>query len=98
MVPELPEAIGNNLTPMAGVKINLNAEICVGCGKCTDGVCFVNAIKVKNGKAVINDKKCRVCGRCAEICDNESISIYMTAYAVNRSIKRVERLVNVKSK
>ena len=46
---------------------------------------------------MINNKKCRDCGRCAEICDNESISIYMTADAVNRSIERVKRLFNVKS-
>ena len=57
MVPELPEEIGNGLTPMIGVEIYFNQELCIGCGKCVDGICFVNAIKVQNGKVEIDSKK-----------------------------------------
>ncbi len=97
MVPELPEAIGNSLTPMVGVEINFNREKCLGCGKCTDNICFVNAIKLDNKKVEIDIKKCRACGRCSEICDNKVISILITSDAVKKSVERVEKLVDVKS-
>jgi len=41
MVPELPEEIEKGLTPMIGVEINFNQELCNGCGKCATGSCFV---------------------------------------------------------
>jgi ferredoxin len=97
MSPELPDSISNGLTPMVGVEINYNSELCTGCGMCVDGSCFVNAIKLKDGKAEINYKTCRVCGRCAEICKNKAIKIIMEPDSVDRSIKRVERLVDVES-
>jgi ferredoxin len=46
---------------------------------------------------VINEKNCRVCGRCAEICENGAITVQMTSDAVVRSIDRIEHLVDVKS-
>jgi ferredoxin len=96
MAPELPEDIGKGFTSMIGVEIEYNSELCFGCGKCLDS-CFLNAIKLKDGKAKIDIKKCRSCGRCAEICKNYVIKVLMTSEAVNRSIKRVERLVDVES-
>ena len=98
MVPELPEEIGNGLTPLIGVEIYFNQELCIGCGKCVDSICFVNAIKVQNGKVEIDSKTCRACGRCVEICKNEAISILITPNAVTRSIERVDRLVDVETK
>jgi MinD superfamily P-loop ATPase len=97
MTPNLPESISNSLTPMMGVKISFNPKVCIGCGKCASGSCFVNAIVLKDGKAVINEKNCRVCGRCAEICENGAITVQMTSDAVVRSIDRIEHLVDVKS-
>jgi ferredoxin len=98
MAPDLPESINNGLTPMMGVEINFNPKICTGCGKCASGSCFVNAIKIKAGTAVINEKKCRVCGRCAETCENGAITVLMSSDAVVHSIERIENLVDVKSK
>ncbi len=97
MNPELPESISKGLTPMVGVEIHLDLELCSGCGKCTDGICFVNAIKLRDGKAEIHSKSCLICGRCAEICENQAITISMMQDAVERSIKRVEMLVDVES-
>jgi ferredoxin len=53
MNPQLPESISNGLTPMVGVEIHFDLELCTGCGKCSDGISFVNAIKLKDGKAEI---------------------------------------------
>ncbi|MBU0503063.1 MAG: 4Fe-4S binding protein [Candidatus Omnitrophota bacterium] len=46
---------------------------CNGCGACKD-ICPVNAIKIENKKAVINDD-CVGCGVCVDQCPNEAISI-----------------------
>jgi formate hydrogenlyase subunit 6/NADH:ubiquinone oxidoreductase subunit I len=45
---------------------------CIGCGRCIDE-CPVNAISMKNGKAIINMKKCIRCKRCPEICPVNAI-------------------------
>jgi ferredoxin len=42
-------------------------------------------------------ESCRICGRCAEICENQAITILMEQDSVERSIKRVEKLVDIES-
>ena len=64
MNPQLPESISNGLTPMVGVEIHFDLELCTGCGKCSDGISFVNAIKLKDGKVEICSESCRICGIC----------------------------------
>jgi ferredoxin len=97
MTPDLPENISNGLTSMMGVELDFNNNLCCGCGKCASGSCFVNAITLKDGKAVIDEKNCRVCGRCAEICRNGALTVLMTSDAIIRSIERIDKLVDVKS-
>jgi len=97
MATELPENIGKNLTPMTGVNLEFNPEICTVCGKCTEDICFVDAIHIKNGKAAEDEDKCRVCGRCAETCPKGALAVKISDDAVKRSIERVEGLVDVES-
>ncbi len=97
MAPYLPENIGRSFAPMVGVEINFKEDICIGCGRCAEGICFVEAINIRNGKAEINMKKCRSCGRCAEVCLKGAVTFEMTANAVERSIKHVEPLVDLES-
>lgn len=98
MIPELPEDIGNGFLPMIGVELNFNQELCTGCGMCALDSCFVNAIKMMEGKAEIDLDKCRKCGRCAELCENDALTISLTSDAVNSSIERVEKLVDVRNR
>ena len=93
----LPENISKGLTSIIGVEISFNSDLWCGCCRCTSDICFVNAISLKDEKAVIDKKDCRICGRCAEICDNNAITVLMNSNAVDCSIERIEKLVDVKS-
>ena len=94
MTPELPENLGRSISPMVGVEIKFNEDICKGCGKCAN-VCFIDAITFLDGKVQIDMKRCRGCGRCAEICSKDAFTIKIANDAVKHSIKRVEPLVDV---
>jgi ferredoxin len=95
MAPDLPEKLGNSIHPMEGVVLDFEEEYCTGCGNCTQGSCFVDALTMVDGKMVINRTKCRVCGRCTEVCSAGALSIKMGEDAVGRSVERVETLVDV---
>jgi ferredoxin len=95
MAPELPENLRKGFTPMIGVEITFNEDLCIGCGNCTNNICFVEAISIENKKPKIDIEKCRSCGRCVETCSNSAITIKIEDDAIERSIKRVEPLVNV---
>ena len=97
MVPELPNNIGRSLTPMEGVELDYNPENCTLCGSCAAGTCFVDAIEITERGVEIDTEKCRKCGRCVNICNNNSLSILMHSEAVKSSIERVEKLVDVES-
>jgi ferredoxin len=96
VLPYLPTEIGGMFTKMPGVTVIVDAQQCNGCGTCTHGVCFTDAIQVYNKKAVIN-QECRGCGRCAEACPQKAISLSINDPAfIERSIAHVSHAVNVK--
>ncbi|MGB9936823.1 MAG: 4Fe-4S binding protein [Methanobacterium sp.] len=97
MTPDLPESIGKSFSKMIGVEISFNEEICTGCGICSNDICFVKAINVYDGKAKIDMKKCRTCGRCAEICQKGAIKINMAHKAVESSIEHIKPLVDLEN-
>jgi len=55
------------------MAVKIDKEKCTGCNACVD-VCPVNAIKIKNDKAVVSDK-CVECGACINQCLNEAIAL-----------------------
>lgn len=48
-------------------SVSLNNELCVGCTNCIKG-CPTEAIRVRHGKAVIDDIRCVDCSECIRIC------------------------------
>lgn len=57
---------------MSGIKIV--SEKCSGCGLCVR-TCSVNAITVKNKKAVIDLDRCTLCGACVSSCKFNAIMV-----------------------
>jgi MinD superfamily P-loop ATPase len=93
MLPNLAPDIGSKITRMDGIDLEVSSK-CKGCGTCQQ-TCFVNAVKIIDGKAHIG-KECRGCGRCVEVCPENAIKITLPEYAdITRTIRRIEEVVDV---
>ena len=72
--------VGMGLGSRAGkmhMHINTHPEIsekCIACGNCIKH-CDVNAIKMVNGKAKIDNSKCIGCAMCVAVCPNSAVSV-----------------------
>jgi ferredoxin len=94
MIPQIDPSIGRKITKMPSVTVSVT-EDCVGCGLCADEVCFVDAIRMEDGLALIGDA-CRGCGRCVEICPAEAIELSLDQELFMRqSIDRISPLVDI---
>lgn len=93
MLPFLSPDISGKVTKMEGVELHVTGD-CVGCGVCLD-VCFVGAIELVDGKAVIGDE-CRGCGRCAEACPSHAITIEIPEVSnLDDTFKRIGDAVDI---
>jgi Pyruvate/2-oxoacid:ferredoxin oxidoreductase delta subunit len=62
--------------------IQINQELCAGCGVCVDE-CLVGAIHLVDQRAVIDDALCTHCEACADVCPNEAITaLSIPAYSM----------------
>jgi len=99
MLPRLDPAISAKVTRMPGVNVTVT-DRCAGCGTCTAGICFVDAIRLVDGCATI-DAACRGCGRCVEVCPNEAIELtidertFGAGGPISHTIARLSSLVDV---
>jgi ferredoxin len=73
MLPVISPRIGDKVTRMPGVEIVVS-DSCTGCGTCSQGICFVDAIRLEGGRAVHSDA-CRGCGRCVSVCPEGAVRI-----------------------
>jgi len=90
MLPDLDNKLSSTVKRMPGIKIKVN-ENCTGCGICTNNVCFIDAIKIRNNVAVLDDMCCG-CGRCADICPNNAIDVIIEDKDfIKKTIERVKK-------
>jgi len=90
MRPLLHHALSSTIQRMPGVSMRVN-ENCMGCGVCTEDVCFIQGIAIQADKAVISDD-CVACGRCAEQCPHDAIEIVIEDEAyIKKTIERVTK-------
>lgn len=73
VLPDLAPEIRAKIAKMPGVRVTVT-DRCVGCGTCAKGICFVDAIRIVNGRAV-RTEECRGCGRCVDVCPQKAIEI-----------------------
>ena len=94
VLPYVALDIGAKVARMPGVTATVSDQ-CVGCGTCTESVCFVDAIHLVNGRAVRSDA-CRGCGRCVSVCPEGAIEISIdNDQFVQEMINRISSLVDV---
>jgi ferredoxin len=94
MLPHTSPQISDTVARMPGVTVTVT-ERCVGCGACIESGCFVDAIRLVNGRAVISED-CRGCGRCVSACPNGAIELSIAGgWAVHSAVDRIAALVDV---
>jgi ferredoxin len=94
MLPDITPEIGDKVQAMPGVAVSVT-ERCVGCGACTEGICFVDAIHLEDGRAVHSDA-CRGCGRCVSVCPEGAIELCFGGHhAAQHMIEHLSALVEV---
>ncbi|MFA6403064.1 MAG: [Fe-Fe] hydrogenase large subunit C-terminal domain-containing protein [Salinivirgaceae bacterium] len=59
--------------------LKVNEETCYGCSHCLNS-CPTEAIRIWNGKAVIDDNKCIDCGECHRVCPVQAIYVEEDAF------------------
>ena len=94
MLPHLSGRINEGVKRMPGVTLTVT-ERCIGCGTCAEGICFVDAIRIQNGRARISSA-CRGCGQCVEVCPQKAIELTLPDKAdIEAAITRIEPRVNL---
>lgn len=76
----LPGVLGDLLARLVWVKPGVRADTCVGCGDCVT-MCPADAIQLSDGRAVIDDERCRRCLCCHEACPAGAIDVRMSRLA-----------------
>lgn len=92
-LPHIAPYIGAKINKMPGVSVTIT-DRCTGCGTCTDGICFVDAISIVDDHAV-NTAACRGCGRCVTVCPHNAIELLIQDNSLSDSINRLSELVDV---
>jgi NAD-dependent dihydropyrimidine dehydrogenase PreA subunit len=80
-----------------GVTVEVDQDICVGCGECLE-VCIFKGREMIDGKAKVNQKRCLGCGRCENTCSKSATSIIISdPTRIDDLINKIEDHVDVSS-
>jgi ferredoxin len=82
-----PNANLTMFSKIEGVTVNIDEDVCKGCGKCIE-VCVFKGRKLIDEKAKIDIDRCLGCGRCADVCPSGATTIKID------DMDHVEELIN----
>lgn len=72
----------NEIGVIGRVKpVRTNERLCTGCGSCVY-YCKENAIRIKNGISVLDEKKCVQCGVCVQSCHYDLVKAEHSHYLI----------------
>lgn len=92
--PIINPKIGSKVKKMPGVRVEVN-ENCIGCGTCSNGICFTDAIQLYERRAFISDE-CRGCGRCVSVCPQGAIKLTLNDKKyIEKTIKTISSVLDV---
>ena len=72
--------------------LTISGELCIGCSHCMQ-VCPTEAIRIRNGKAILYENRCVDCSECYRACPVHAIFIDQDDYARIDSYKHKIALV-----
>lgn len=61
----------NDLGIKGGIKVKWRESDCIGCGVC-EKACRTGAVRIEDGKVIVDESKCNFCGRCFKACPTEA--------------------------
>ena len=96
VLPYLNSDISEKISRIPGIRMEVG-ENCHGCGVCANGNCFVSAIHVRQGSAVIDQDQCRGCGRCVSVCPSGAVDVFVEDDVfVENAIKRLSKSADIR--
>jgi NAD-dependent dihydropyrimidine dehydrogenase PreA subunit len=99
VLPHLDELWSSKITRLPGVQVRVT-DRCVGCGACTQDVCFVDAIQMvelehQAVRAQIGEG-CVGCGRCVDVCPQQAIELLdAEGPLVEQAIARISPSIDI---
>lgn len=67
-------------------SLTVDENLCQGCTACMR-MCPTGAIRIRDGKAVINGNKCVDCGECMKVCPHKALRIQQDDFALIHNYK-----------
>lgn len=69
-------------------QILKDSRRCIGCGRCVR-ICPVQAMQIRDGKAVIDPQTCSRCGRCVSACLQQALKLQGKTMTVDEVMEQV---------
>jgi ferredoxin len=91
-ITEVSKHIVVNYARVPGVYVHVIPDRCTGCSLCVKrSFCPVNAIKVVDKKATVDEMRCRGCTRCTRLCPRHAFMIELRPpQTVQRVLKELD--------